>query len=312
MKIVHCGDIHIKIPEKNEKFYIQRFLDFAEKISEEEPDELVICGDVFDKAPTALETALMLGWIQSFDCPTYVIEGNHDRVNRKSERANFLGNLLTLMNFPNVIYAGPVPIEVGKYLMISNRLIREGYKITPDKNLILLSHIRHELDIAGTTKKAEYDMKELEGFKLCLLSDIHSTFKYSKNIFYSSSPWRTHKKTISSIKDIDDSFFGYNILEDDIISHVECNLPNHYVLKTSEKVANINYAGIVDIEYEISMDELDNFKGESIKIKHEDSDIEVSENLYELVYSILEEEYSIKEPKKYMDLLVDIVGDLSQ
>ena len=310
MKSVHTGDIHLKIPEKNEEFYIQRFLDYTQKINEEDASELLLTGDLFDKAPTALETALLLGWIQNFDCPVLIVEGNHDRVNRKSIRANYLENLLNIMNFPKVVFAGGRILDCNGYLMVSNRVIREGKEFTVDKNKTLLSHIRHELEFAGTKKKAEYEMSKLKGFKSCLLSDIHTTFKYADNVYYSASPWRTHKKTISNIKEIDDSFFGYNILEQGSITHIECNLPNHYILKTNKKIKDFKYSGIVDVEYEISIEDLDNFKGENIKIRHTDSDIQVQENLYELVYSILEEEYSIKEPKKYMELLVDIVGEI--
>ncbi len=311
MRSVHIGDIHLKIPEKNEEFYIKRFLDLTDKIQEEDPSEILLTGDVFDKHPTALEAALMLGWIQQFDCPVLIVEGNHDRTNRKSKRANYLENLLTLLHLPKVVFAGDKIIDWNDYRLVSNRVIRRGDTIPLDKTKILLSHIRHELNIAGTKKKAEYDINKLsEGFNLCLFSDIHTTFKYMNNVFYSTSPWRTNKKTITNLTEIDDKFFGYNVIEQGVITHVDCNLPNHYNFKSSEKVANSQYAGIVDVEYEITIEDIENFKGENIKIKHEDSDIEVHENLFELVYSILEEEYSIKKPKKYMDLLIDVVGEI--
>jgi len=309
MKAIHTGDIHLKIPEKKEEFYINRFLNFTELIGVD-ADEVILTGDLFDKSPTPLEVALMLGWIQNFDCPVYIVEGNHDRVNRKTIRANYLENLLTLMDFPNIVFSGSTPVTHNGYYLVSNRLIRSGFEIPIDKNLTLLSHIRHDLEFAGVKKKAEYDMEKLKGFKCCLLSDIHSTFKYSDNIYYSASPWRTHKKTIGNMSEIDDAFFGYNILEQGVISHIDCNLPNHYLLKSSKKVANSTYSGVIDIEYEICIEDIGDYAGEKIKIKHTDSEIEVQENLYELVYSILEEEYSIKEPKKYMDLLVDVIGEI--
>ena len=310
MRSVHCGDIHLKIPEKNEEFYIQRFLDFTEKIKEEDASEILLTGDLFDKSPTALESALMLGWIQQFDCPVLIVEGNHDRTNRKTKRANYLENLLTLVHLPNVVFSGSQIVDYSGYRLVSNRLIREGVKIPVDKKKVLLSHIRHELEFAGAKKKAEYDMEKIKGFKSCLLSDIHSTFKYADNIYYSASPWRTHRKSITDLTEIDDTFFGYNIVEQGVITHIACNLPNHYILTATNKLDKIDYKGLIDIEYEISIDDLSDFKGENIKIKHTDSSIQIQENLYELVYCILESEYGIKEPKKYLELLVDVVGEI--
>lgn len=309
-KTIHLGDIHLKIPEKHEEWYINRYLKFIEHIKEQDASEIIITGDIFTKAPTALEAALFLGWIQQFDCPVYLVEGNHDRTNRKSIRANYLEHLINLIEFPNVVFSGAKPVTHNGYFLVSNRLIREGYEIPVDKNLTLLSHIRHELNIAGSTKKAEYDLKKLTGFKACLLSDIHTTFQYAQNIYYSGSPWRTHKKTITDTKDIDNSFFGYNVIENEIISHIELYLPNHYVLNTTKKVVDLNSDDLIEVHYEIGIDDIQDFDGEHVKIKHTDTDIEIKEDLYELVYSILEEEYSIKEPKQYMDLLVDVVGEI--
>ena len=312
MKIVHCGDIHLKIPENNEEFYINRFLQFTERVKEEDPDILIITGDLFDKTPTTLEAALIIAFIQDYNCPVLVVEGNHDRSNRKSKRANYLENLLVLLDFDNLHFSCSKPARYKDFLLVSNRLIRQKEELHIHKDLILLSHIRHELKFGSTVKKAEYEMSKLQRYKLCLLSDIHSTFQYAPNIFYSASPWRTHKQTITSLEQIDDSFFGFNIIDKNVVSHVELNLPNHYVLKTSEKVEEVKYPGVVDVEYEISIDDLEEFKGENIKVKHEESDIKVSENLYELIEVILKEEYSIKEPHTYMQLLVDIVGDLNE
>ena len=308
MHKIHIGDIHLKIPENNEVWYIKRFLDFSEVIRDENPDELIITGDLFDKTPTALETALLMGFLMSFECPIYIIEGNHDRVNRKTIRANFLENLMSLMPLNHVTFAGNEIVDKNGYRLVSNRFVRSGKEIPVSKNLILLSHIRHELKFAGKVRKAEYDLKKLEGFKLCLLSDIHTTFKYAPNIFYSTSPYRTTRKTITSLDEIDDSLFGYNIIKDGTITHKELNLPNVYILKATQKVGEIKYKGIVEVEYEISQDELGEFKGENVRVSRTNSNIEIKENLYEVIFDILKIEYKVKEPGQYLDLLTKIIG----
>jgi len=65
MKIVHTGDWHLKIPEKNEKWYLNRAVKFLGSILDEVPDEILITGDIFDKTPTALEIGIFIGFLES-------------------------------------------------------------------------------------------------------------------------------------------------------------------------------------------------------------------------------------------------------
>ena len=260
MKIVHCGDFHLKIPTKNEEWYIKRILKFFEAIISEYPQELIITGDIFDKVPTALEIGLLIGFLNGVDCPIYIVAGNHDRTKQLYKRSDYLKCVLHFLDKNNLVWTTDKILDTPNYTMVPNWCIRKGETI-PEGNghKWLLSHIRHELKWS----KAEYDLESIKGYPLVLLSDIHTTVMYSKNIYYSTSPYRTSKKTIYSIEEIDNSIYGYNVLNSGslILEHKELKLPNHYVLKTSERKVNILSEDLVDIEYQINYEDIGEYEG---------------------------------------------------
>jgi len=312
MKKIHTGDWHIKIPERNEKWFIKRVVNLFKYIQQEDPDELIITGDIFDRVPTSLEIGLFIGFLQSIDCPIFIVAGNHDRTKHSSLRADYLKNLLQLIELPKITWTTDKVIETTNYVLVPNYWIRQKNKIPIVENKTLLSHIRHELTFGGTTRKAEYDFEELKKYDLVLLSDIHNTCKYADNIYYSTSPYRTHRKTIMSLDDVDDDFFGYNRVYSDRIEHRSLHLPNHYLLQVSKKIGEIQTEDLIDIEYQVSLDELGEFEGENVVIARDNIDIQITEDIYEVVSEILTKDFSIKDSSDYIKILVDIVGDINE
>jgi len=311
MKTIHTGDWHIKIPTKHEKWYIQRIVNFFKILKDENPDEIVITGDIFHRVPTSLEIGLFLGFLFDLECPIYIVAGNHDRATKPNIRSEYLEVLLKLINIPRITWACREIVEDHNYVLVPNYLIRQGEEIPIVKDKILLSHIRHELQIAGKTRKAEYDLSKLKEYKLVLLSDIHNTVKYSDNIFYSTSPYRTHRKTITSLDDVSSDIFGYNCIFNNSIEHRSIHLPNHYIFKVQEKIGEINSNNLIEIEYQIPYDQLDEFEGENVVVLRESNEINFKNDIYEVISEILVRDYKIVQPSSYIELLVDIVGELN-
>jgi len=307
MKRVHTGDWHIKIPEKHEKWYINRLVRFFKTILDEDGDELLITGDIFDKVPSALEIGLFIAFIQDVKCPIYIVAGNHDRTKKTgTKRADYLGNILHFCDFPNVTWTTEDILESGEYVMVPNYYIRQKKEIPVNKDKILLSHIRHEIKYA----KAEYDLELLKGFKQVLLSDIHTTIQYAGNIFYSTSPYRTTKQTVKDVKDVDNDNFGYNRVFNNRLEHRSLHLPNHYILKVQEKIKLPETEDLFDIEYEIPFDKLDEFKGENVVIQRDNTELELNEDVYKVIEEILTKDYKITKPQNYINLLIEIIGDV--
>jgi len=304
-KAIHTGDWHIKIPETNEKWYIERLLKFFQYILEEDPSELLITGDIFDKVPTALEIGLFIAFIQDVKCPIFIVAGNHDRTKHKSQRADYLGNILHFWDFPNITWTTTDVLETTNYVLVPNYYIRQKKEIPVVKDKVLLSHIRHKIKYS----KAEYDLEKLDGYRLVLLSDIHTTVKYTDKIYYSSSPYRTFKQTIRDINDVSSDIFGYNRVFDNRIEHRSLHLPNHYYLKLQEKIGEIELPDLFDIEYEISYDEIGEYEGENVVIQRDNIDIPVHNDIYEVLSEILVKDYKISNPKNYIELLLKIMGE---
>ncbi len=314
--LLHTGDWHLKIPENNESFYIKRFMNFIYSLLEYEPEYIAITGDLFDKSPCILEVSLMI-WaltLLSEESFVMVIPGNHDVGNKrhKAKRYHYLNAIFDNLKFGNIIYSDDI-LEYKDFLLVSNQYIRSKQKIPKSKCPILLSHIRHELTFGDKTRKAEYNLNEIsQNFDLCLLSDIHTTFEYLPNVFYSASPYRTTIKTIKKFNEIDDSFFGFNVV--DLVTlevnHKELYLPNHYKLVTDKDGQEQKYDGIIDYIYEMDLDQLRRSNQSNVKLKRNYSEIHLQENLYDMIQDILISDYGIKEPEFYMTKLLKLVGDI--
>jgi predicted phosphodiesterase len=309
MKIVHTGDWHLKIPEKHERWYLDRAAKFLSKLLDEGASELIITGDIFDRTPTALEIGLLLGFLESVSCPIYIVAGNHDRNKKKAIRADYLKCILQFYNSNRIVWATDDIVQTKHYTLVPNYILRQGTKIPDgDGKKWLLSHIRHKIKYS----RAEYDLESIKGYELVLLSDIHTTFKYSDRIYYSMSPYRTTKKTILDLEDIDNNGFGYNVIDTQShITHKEIWLPNHYVLKANEKIGEINTENLIDVEYQIKYDQINEYEGENVVITRDNMDIDLQNNIYEVIEEILVKDFKISSPGNYIDLLVRIVGELN-
>ena len=92
MKLIHMSDLHLgkRVNEysmiEDQEYILKRILT---AIREEEPDGILIAGDVFDRqVPSEEAVKLWDGFLLSLakkKIPVYAISGNHDSVIRFSE-----------------------------------------------------------------------------------------------------------------------------------------------------------------------------------------------------------------------------------
>ena len=192
LKILHTGDIHIKLRKNKVDFdwQLNRFKQFFTKMLELEKshDLTVLAGDVFDEAPDIDEVTLLSEYLNQVTKPTFIIPGNHEAT-LKGE--TFLESFVRdkAINNSNV-----------KFFTKNDRIEFNGYWIQffpytevqmdnladyPEKE-ILVTHMRGKVPPHIT---AEYDFEKIRPFKLTLCSDLHFYHKYEDyNVYYPGSP----------------------------------------------------------------------------------------------------------------------------
>ena len=106
MKLMHLSDLHLgKIVNgfsmlEDQEYILQEILNMAQ---EEQPDGVLIAGDVYDKrVPSAEAVGMLDGFLTALAqiCPVFLISGNHD----SAERLAFGGRLMSAAG----VYVSPV------------------------------------------------------------------------------------------------------------------------------------------------------------------------------------------------------------
>ncbi len=85
MKFIHTSDLHIgkKLKEasleEDQRYILQQIIDI---VREEQPDGILIAGDVYDTTSPTIESVAMLDWfltsLADMGVPVFMISGNHD------------------------------------------------------------------------------------------------------------------------------------------------------------------------------------------------------------------------------------------
>lgn len=222
MKTCVMADLHIKVPIKYKAWYVSRFLNLIKQIPDD-IDELWLAGDIFDQMPSYMDVALFMKLLNN-DTQIRIIEGNHDYTGK----SRYLKSIVDLADLSNVDFIDGFEKRIINGLPVyfcSHRHLKYNNYI-PNNEGILVSHIR--CDLPQFNKKGEYDFNNLSNYELVLLGDIHNMFNYNDKVFYTSSPYRTHKKTIKSLREVDNKFYGFLIFENGKVTKHETNLPNIY------------------------------------------------------------------------------------
>jgi len=87
-------------------------------------------------------------------------------------------------------------------------------------------------------------------------------------------------------------------------------LPNHYILKATEKLGEIESNDLIDVEYQIKYEDALDYEGENVVISRDNMDINLTNNIYEVIEEILVKDFKVTNPSNYIDLLIRLVGDL--
>jgi hypothetical protein len=202
----------------------------------------------------------------------------------------------------------------NRVTFVSNDYVRKGKEI-PNNAGWLVSHIA--CDLPQFNKKGEYDFSKLWSYNLVLLGDIHTAFEYEKGrIYYTSSPYRTHRKTIESLDEIDNSFYGYiRAYEDSKVEKVELNLPNMYVWKQSQyKEVPKDIEDFIEVELQVSIDDLDQYrdKGVGITVTTNDIELDLNENFEDAVSDYLQKTFDIKDFTPYLEKLYQVYPEAKE
>ena len=117
MKLIHLSDLHIgkRVNEfsmlEDQEYILKEIIGM---ISREEPDGVIIAGDVYDKPVPPAEAVRLFDWfltrLADMERPVFVISGNHD----SPERLSFGGRLMSSRKvFVAPVYDGKVnPVEL--------------------------------------------------------------------------------------------------------------------------------------------------------------------------------------------------------
>ncbi len=107
MKLLHLSDLHIgkRVNEfsmlEDQKYILNEILNIVDS---EQPDAILIAGDVYDKSVPSAEAVEVFDWFLSAlaerDTAIFIISGNHD----SPERLSFASSLLQ----KNRVYISPV------------------------------------------------------------------------------------------------------------------------------------------------------------------------------------------------------------
>ena len=99
MKLIHLSDLHLgKRVNEFSMIEDQRYVlnEITEIIDQEQPDGILIAGDIYDKPVPAVEAVELLGdFLESMaqrNYPVFVISGNHDSAERLAFAASLIAS----------------------------------------------------------------------------------------------------------------------------------------------------------------------------------------------------------------------------
>ena len=231
MKLIHLSDLHIgkRVNEfsmlEDQEYILKEIIGM---ISREEPDGVIIAGDVYDKPVPPAEAMRLFDWfltqLADMEQPVFVISGNHD----SPERLSFGGRLMSSRKvFVAPVYDGKVsPVElkdrhgsVFVYLLpflkpasvrrcfpeaeiesydgavrFALEQIRSGEAFCPNARNVLVAH----QFVAGATSCESEELSvggldqvaadAFDGFDYVALGHIHGPQKAGPNLRYCGTP----------------------------------------------------------------------------------------------------------------------------
>lgn len=182
-KVIHCGDIHIRnTPERAEE-YLSVFKEFFDYCKKENPDRIVICGDlVHNKITISPESVTLLThFLRSCGdiTKTIIIPGNHDFLVNNHDRIDAITPIVDALQHPNVHYYRDMGVYGDDNV---NWVVYSQYQGNKRPEFIKNDNIHIGLFhgvIKGAKTDIGYDfdnghsMEDFTGLDMVMCADIH-------------------------------------------------------------------------------------------------------------------------------------------
>jgi len=204
--ICHQGDVHIHNLQRHEE-YREIFQQIYQKLEEQQPDKIVIVGDLFEKFVQITNEAkdLAAEYLHRLTsiAKVIIVPGNHDLLKKNKKRLNSVLVLVRIMKNPNITYYGhsgffeddDLPIVWVNYSHLEKDIIPwVDIKHTRKKDKIYIA--LHHDPINGSSNEnglifrstSYLSPEDFDKNNYTMLSDIHKRQYFrDKRIAYPSS-----------------------------------------------------------------------------------------------------------------------------
>ena len=204
------ADIHIKLGQKNvpREWALKRYDMFFDQVAEVEDnvDEIIIPGDLFDRMPTLDELSLYFKFISQRTKRTIISTGNHEATKKGKSFFTELKGVTERLN-PNVeIVVDYIhESEDESYYVVPYEFVKNKSTWDDLDPRYVFTHVRGEIP---PHVKPEINLEWLDKFPIVFAGDLHSHSNTQRNIVYPGSPMTTsfHRSEVQA---------GYIIINDD-------------------------------------------------------------------------------------------------
>ena len=204
------ADIHIKLGQKNvpREWALKRYDMFFDQVAEAEDDvdEIIIPGDLFDRMPTLDELSLYFKFISQRTKRTIISTGNHEATKKGKSFLTELKGVTQRLN-PNVeIVVDYIhESEDESYYVVPYEFVKNKSTWEDLEPKHVFTHVRGEIP---PHVKPEINLDWLDKFPIVFAGDLHSHSNTQRNIVYPGSPMTTsfHRSEVQA---------GYIIINDD-------------------------------------------------------------------------------------------------
>ena len=202
------ADIHIKLGQKNvpREWALKRYDMFFDQVAEveEDVDEIIIPGDLFDRMPTLDELSLYFKFISQRTKRTIISTGNHEATKKGKSFFTELKGVTERLN-PNVEIVVDYIHEAEDYYVVPYEFVKNKNTWEDLEPRHVFTHVRGEIP---PHVKPEINLDWLDKFPIVFAGDLHSHSNTQRNIVYPGSPMTTsfHRSEVQT---------GYIIINDD-------------------------------------------------------------------------------------------------
>jgi DNA repair exonuclease SbcCD nuclease subunit len=171
---------------------------------EDDVDEIIIPGDLFDRMPTLDELSLYFKFISQRTKRTIISTGNHEATKKGKSFFTELKGVTERLN-PKVEIVVDYIHEADDYYVVPYEFIKNKGTWDELARKYVFTHVRGEIP---PHVKPEINLEWLDKFPIVFAGDLHSHSNTQRNIVYPGSPMTTsfHRSEVEA---------GYIIIQDD-------------------------------------------------------------------------------------------------